>query len=225
MSSGYPCGGPRSPHISKVCVAICSFNGAYTFFHEHWYYSGMNRTVLVALALMVTVLVVISCGGGSKKISSSKIVTPSVDLLTAIDKEDISVIKQHIDSGTNLNDYPIPTGLPLEGAEPLTLAVLKGNSEIVQLLLDNGADIEIKAKDKNGGRPLHWAAFFQQEEIVSLLIQSGANVNSLDANGLTPLDSATYMKLTVMNDSEKLENIMRVIEILARNGGKSASDL
>ena len=185
----------------------------------------MNKIVFIGLTLMVTVAVVTSCGDSSEKISDYEIATPSVDLLTAIDKGNISVIKQHIDAGSNLNDYPIPKGLPFEGAEPLTLAVLKGNSEIVQLLLDNGADIEIKAKNKDGATPLHWAAFFQQKEMVSLLIESGANVNSIDSNGLTPVDSATYMKLTVMNDEEKLKNIMRVIEILIKNGGKSASDL
>ena len=185
-----------------------------------WYYGPMKKIILIALVLLATGLVGISC-----KDSSAEISTPSVDLLTAIDKENISVIKQHIDAGTNINNYPIPKGLPFEGAEPLTLAVLKGNAEIVQLLLVNGADIEIKAENKDKATPLHWAAFFHQEEMASLLIKSGANVNSIDANGLTPLDSATYSKLTVMNDAKKLEKIMRIIEILIKNDGKSASDL
>ena len=185
-----------------------------------WYYGPMKKIILIALVLLATGLVGISC-----KDSSAEISTPSVDLLTAIDKENISVIKQHIDAGTNINNYPIPKGLPFEGAEPLNLAVLKGNAEIVQLLLVNGADIEIKAENKDKATPLHWAAFFHQEEMASLLIKSGANVNSIDANGLTPLDSATYSKLTVMNHAEKLEKIMRIIEILIKNDGKSATDL
>jgi len=65
---------------------------------------------------------------------------PSIDLLTAIDKNNVESVKPHIRSGTNINDYPIPEGLPLEVAEPLHLAVLKGNSEIVELLLANTAD-------------------------------------------------------------------------------------
>tara|TARA_Y100000590_G_scaffold357984_1_gene413122 strand:+ start:148 stop:756 length:609 start_codon:yes stop_codon:yes gene_type:complete len=185
-----------------------------------WYYVRMKKIVLIALVVLATGLVGVSCKGSSTEIS-----TPSVDLLTAIDKENISVIKQHIDAGTNINDYPIPKGLPFGGAEPLTLAVLKGNAEIVQLLLDNGADIEIQAKNKDGARPLHWAAFFHQQEMVSFLIESGANVNSIDSNGGTPLDTATYSKLTVLKDAQKLENIMSIIELLIKNGGKSASDL
>jgi len=184
------------------------------------YHLLMKKIVTVVLLLVVIGLTVFACEG-----RSTETATTSVDLLTAIDKENIAVIKQHIDAGTNINDYPIPKGLPFEGAEPLTLAVLKGNAEIVQLLLDNGADIEIKAKDKNGATPLHYAAFFLHEEMASLLIKSGADVNSIDANGVTPLDSATYTKLTVMKDAQKLEKVMAIIELLIKNGGKSASDL
>ena len=180
----------------------------------------MKKIVTVVLLLVVIGLMVFACEG-----RSTETATPSVDILTAIDKENIAVIKQHIDAGTNINDYPIPKGLPFGGAEPLTLAVLKGNAEIVQLLLDNGADIEIQAKNKDGARPLHWAAFFHQQEMVSFLIESGANVNSIDSNGGTPLDTATYSKLTVLKDAQKLENIMSIIELLIKNGGKSASDL
>ena len=184
------------------------------------YHLLIKQIVTVFILLAVTGSIIFACEN-----SSTKTETLSVDLLTAIEKENIALITQHIDTGTNINDYPIPKGLPFEGAQPLTLAVLKGNAEIVKLLLDNGADIEIKAKNKDKATPLHWAAFFQQEDMVSLLIKFGANVNSLDANGLTPLDSATYVKLTVMNDARKLEKTMRIIEILIKNGGKSASEL
>ena len=180
----------------------------------------MKKIVLIALVILAIGLVGVSC-----KDSSATISTPSVDLLTAIDKENISVIKQHIDAGTNINDYPIPKGLPFEGAEPLTLAVLKGNAEIVQLLLDNGADIEIKAKDKNGATPLHYAAFFLHEEMASLLIKSGADVNSINANGVTPLDSAAQIQLTVLKDAQKLEKVIAIIQLLLKNGGNSGADL
>ncbi len=96
--------------------------------------------------------------------SSEKISTPTVDLLTAIDKENITIIKQHIDTGTNINDYPIPDGLPFEGAQPLHLAVLKGNAEIVKILLGNGANIDSVAKNKDKATPLHWAVFFQKKK-------------------------------------------------------------
>ena len=90
-----------------------------------------------------------------------------MDLFTAIDRGNISVIKQHIDAGTNINDFPtpFPEWISSAGNGALAIAVLNDNAEIVQLLLDNGADIEFKGK--NGATPLHWAAL--SEEMVSLL--------------------------------------------------------
>ena len=98
----------------------------------------MRKTLYLAMLLMLTTMPLISCSDTAENVSKSEIVTPSIDLLTAIDKEDLSIIKQHIGAGTNINDYPIPKGQPFEGVEPLILAVLKDNSEIVQLLLDSG---------------------------------------------------------------------------------------
>ena len=100
------------------------------------------------LFVLVLVLPLISCGGNSENISTS-----SADLLTAIDEGDVTIIKQHIDAGTNINDYPIPEGLPFEGAQPLHLAVLKSNAEIVKMLLGNGSQIDIKAKNKDEATP------------------------------------------------------------------------
>jgi len=151
--------------------------------------------------------------------------TPTLDLLTAIDKENISIIKQHIDAGTNINDYPIPEGLPFEGAQPLHLAVLKGNSEIVNMLLGNGAQIDLVAKNKDKATPLHWAVFFQKKGMVSLLIESGANINSLDVHGFTPTDAGNLVKLSVLNKPKQLELVKYILTVLSKNGGVSASEL
>ena len=94
--------------------------------------------------VLLLVFPLVACGG-----SSETNATPSVDLLTAIDKENVTIIKQHIDAGTDLNEYPIPEGLPFEGAQPIHLAVLKGNAEIVKMLLENGVQIDLKAKNKD----------------------------------------------------------------------------
>ena len=74
------------------------------------------------LFVLVLVLPLIACGGSSENISTS-----SVDLLTAIDEGNATIIKQHLNAGTNINDYTIPEGLAFEGAQPIHLAVIKGN--------------------------------------------------------------------------------------------------
>ena len=149
----------------------------------------------------------------------------TLDLLTAIDKEKSDVVQELLDSGIDPNKDPVPVDIPLEGAYPLHLAVVKGNKEIVQILLNNEADIDLKAKNNDQATPLHWAAFFGQKDMVSLLIESGAAINILDANHATPLDAVVYAWRLSQDDEGKAKHLMEIITILKANGGKHADDL
>ena len=149
----------------------------------------------------------------------------SLDLLSAIDKEKIDVVRELLDSGIDPNKRPVPEGIPLEGAYPLHLAIVKGNNEIVQILLASGAQLDLEAKNKDEATPLHWAAFFGQTDMVSLLIQSGAPMNVLDANNNTPLDAAVYVWKVSKDDEGKSNHMKGIINILKSNGGKPADDL
>ena len=105
----------------------------------------MNPTLMsLHLLLLSLMLLLVGCGREG----------PTTDLLTAIDQEKSDAVRQHMDSGTDPNKNPGPVGTPLAGAYPLHLAVVKGNKEIVQILLDNGAQIDIKAKNKDEATPL-----------------------------------------------------------------------
>ena len=106
----------------------------------------------------------------------------TLDLLTAINEKESEVLQELLDSGIDLNKGSVPAERPLDGAYPLHLAVVIGNKEIVQVLLDSGAKIDLKARNKDEGTPLHWAAFFAQKEMVPLLTESEAPMNVLDAN-------------------------------------------
>ena len=151
--------------------------------------------------------------------------TQNLDLLTAIDREQSDVVQRLLDSGTDPNEVPVPAGIELEGAYPLHLAVVKGNKEIVQILLENGAKIDLKARNKDEAPPLSWAAFFGQKDMVLLLIKSGAAMNVVDANRATPLDAADFAWELSRADKEKARIHMDIITILKSNGGKSARDL
>ena len=175
----------------------------------------MIELKLSVLVILSCIIVLYSCSGSG----------PSMDLLTAIDQGNIEEVQLHIDSGTNINDYPVPGGEPWEGVEPLIVAVLKENLDIAQLLIDNGADIEIRAKDNNNATVLHWAVYFQVKQMVPFLIKSGANVNSIDANGFTPLDTANLVKAATVNDPIQTAVIEHIINILNQNGAKLARDL
>ena len=176
---------------------------------------------LVAIFILTSIFVIsLACSDSAQTVS-----TPSMDLLTAIDKENIEIVQQHIDTGTNINNYPIPKGIPLEGAHPLHLAIVKGNKEIVNLLLSNGADVNLEANNMDKATPLHWAIFFLQKEMVDLLIDSGAEINFVDGNGTTPLDTANYTKVINIKDETKLSIINEIMRVLSENGALSASDL
>ena len=154
-----------------------------------------------------------------------KTALPTQGLITAIDTENTESVKEILGAGINPNKNPVPEGFPLTGAYPLHLAVVKGNKEIVQMLLEHGAQIDGKAKNKDEATPLHWAAFFGQKDMVSLLIDAGAPINMLDSNHATPLDAAVYVWRLSQDDKGKASHFIEIIEILKAHGGKPADEL
>ena len=60
-----------------------------------------------------------------------------------------------------------------------------GQTEIAELLLINGAILDLK-DDKYGITPLHYAAFRGHKGTTELLISKGANVNATNEEGGTP---------------------------------------
>lgn len=59
------------------------------------------------------------------------------------------------------------------------------NEKIVQLLIDRGADVEVKTND--GRTLLHIAALAGNEKIIRLLMDIGADIKARNNNGVTLL--------------------------------------
>jgi uncharacterized protein len=70
-------------------------------------------------------------------------------------------------------------------ANALSMAVARGNTELIEVLLNAGADLH--EKDMNGMTVIHWAALAGRAETVKLLVARGADVNAVDNFGYTPL--------------------------------------
>mmetsp|Transcript_29549 Transcript_29549/g.42188 ORF Transcript_29549/g.42188 Transcript_29549/m.42188 type:complete len:392 (-) Transcript_29549:743-1918(-) len=72
-----------------------------------------------------------------------------------------------------------------EGLTPLILAATKGHSEVVSILLENGASV--KATTKNGSTPLHRAAYEGHVKVVNILLNNRSPMEVTTENGSTPL--------------------------------------
>ncbi|XP_077067717.1 caskin-2 isoform X4 [Siphateles boraxobius] len=75
-----------------------------------------------------------------------------------------------------------------DGFSSLHHAALTGTTELLSLLLEAQAVVDIK--DSNGMRPLHYAAWQGKADSVLMLLRSGAAVNSASQDGQIPLHLA-----------------------------------
>ena len=73
-------------------------------------------------------------------------------------------------------------------SSPLCEAVCHDHEEVVQMLLENGA--EVSARSNNGYTPLHCAALSGHEALALVLLAKGAEVSARSTNGLAPLHCA-----------------------------------
>ena len=74
------------------------------------------------------------------------------------------------------------------GRTPILRAAVNGHADVVELLMELGADIQKEAND--GWTPLHRAAYYGRVEMVRMLVMGGADVTRKTKAGETPLDWA-----------------------------------
>jgi ankyrin repeat protein len=107
-------------------------------------------------------------------------------LMNAVNKNNVSLVKQLIADGANVNE------LDSNQDAPLVMAAYKGFNEIVKLLLEAGADV--RAVDPGmKATALHAAAYAGRTEAARLLIEHHIDINKQGPyNGYTALHDAIW---------------------------------
>ena len=116
----------------------------------------------------------------SKNSFSSEIkISYKTELFQEIENNDIEKVSKILKNDiSQINDYNI------DGLTPLHLGVIKGNINIINLLLEKGSNPNALSLSKNQ-TPLHFSYLNQNEntdEIIKDLINHGAKDNILDVN-------------------------------------------
>jgi len=145
------------------------------------------------------------------------------DLIEAAKEGNVNVVIDAIASGADVNAFGV------DGESALHAAVHRGNEAIIKILLDAGAEIEIRAEN-NQYTPLMIAAFEGKSETVNTLINNGAYYNIIIDN-ITPLMMAAershkeVVKILIDAGADinaKNNEGWTALMFAARNGSKEA---
>jgi len=104
----------------------------------------------------------------------------------AIEGGDVEAVKQLVEEGINVN-------VVRDGVTPLMIAASKGKTEIAEVIIQAGANINERTDD--GWTALHNAACDQADAgVVDLLMQSGIDIEAKNKSGKTALQLAEEKK-------------------------------
>ena len=105
-----------------------------------------------------------------------------------------------IDRGLNINGSG-RENIPMK-ITPLTLSIRNNNKPVTTILIQRGADVNVKSQYTNGATPLMEAIRKGDMETMRELIGAGADVNLGDNNGTTPLllaaDSGDHVAVSLL---------------------------
>lgn len=128
-------------------------------------------------------------------------------LFNAVQNNDIDIAGILLLAGANPNIASAGAG----GYYPLHDAAYRGQPEMIRLLLQYGAHIDVK--NTRGETPLYIAAWQVKREVVLSLLAAGANVNIKSKRGDTPLFPGLYE-----TDAERVRDLPVIIEALLSHG-------
>ena len=160
------------------------------------------------LLITIVAVVLVGCGESQESAPSSEATpvepvakaatpepqtakAPDISIDEAAASGNIEAVRQHIAAGTDVNIKDD------DGFTALYFAAQEGQKEIAELLIEKGADVNVKLESQTakengmgGATPLRGAVANGHKETAELLIVKGADVNVKEDLGLTLLHFA-----------------------------------
>ncbi|WP_147676314.1 ankyrin repeat domain-containing protein [Algibacter pacificus] len=105
-----------------------------------------------------------------------------------------SIVEHILPYVTNLNHNS-------DNGTALAAAVVKNNVEIIKVLLNHKADVNLT--DANGVSPLMYAIMFKNIQVIKLLIEHGADLKLTDKTGKSTFEYA------ISSDNQEIINLLK----------------
>ncbi len=139
--------------------------------------------------------------------------TPSYsDLKSAIERSDNELVLEYIEKGVDLNNNS-------EGEYPLFLTLERLDFEIMKILVNNGAEVDIK--NENGETPIFLSYMYKKDPITKLFAENGGNVNfQVKVDGET---KPTIIDLIEKGNEELAKSFLLANQDLTVTGYKNRS--
>lgn len=132
----------------------------------------------------------------------------------AIETGDVDVCQNLLDRHPELLNHPEWT------PPPLHCAILWNQIEVVKMLLQNGADIELLDPDQST-TPLRYAIMFGKTTVIPVLLAAGADAGPIVEGGSTSLQlakDAADGRFSEFDDLLSPEAYLGVIKVLKQFG-------
>ncbi len=133
----------------------------------------------------------------------------------AIEAGDVTSVKRLLKLQPGLANAPGWT------PPPLHCAVLWDHPEVLEILLDNGADIETLDPDRQT-TPLRYAVVYCKDNLIPVLLARGANSGRIKQDGTTLFELATegaegcfdgYDDLPTKDDYRRIVTLLRQLDL------------
>jgi ankyrin repeat protein len=164
---------------------------------------------LASVFLLATVGLEADAGDARKALEKKGYTYTESSFIECAKNGDIEAAKMFLAEGININ------ACNEKGQSALMNASLWGQAEMVALLLENGADVNLKSTDTLN-TALTEAVSAQHPNIIRLLTQNGADLNAGDALNRTPLHTAS------MWDAAEVARVL--IELGAKTDARDMMD-